>query len=437
MFIRVSSRWDWQGGAPDRAPLGGARLQTVTTAARLYAGYKLKAISLIAFVTIGLGLIMLAFDLLFNSFNAFFDRHADYFLPRYMVARKAGIDLIESNYSIADLALKEGDRAALAAALGRDFEVQDVSYFYAMFQYRRNPDRRFYALVIGVDFDAIDRIFPYFKDKISPEQKARYKKEALVMADSEMAGWRSVMRGDSLTLLSTDYFQDYNGIKVAVGDIQRTPMKDDDSMGVPVVYIDLSHIRRLLAMPVGIGLPLVLVPKRPAHAISLGDALNMARIREAATARGIAAFSVVTVSTNLYKTYSLYSSLLIFFSAFLVVIMVAAISAMLSINFQNRKADFGLMKAFGCSNRRLLGFLVCENAIGLAIPLCLAIAANVAAGAAVKPFKVVSSFVVSPRASAAGTVIVALSAALICAVSSIKPYRFLKRIDPVEILREE
>jgi ABC-type lipoprotein release transport system permease subunit len=412
-------------------------LQTVRTAARFYAGYKLKALSLIAFVTIGLGLIMLAFDLLFNSFNAFFDRHADYFLPRYLVARKAGLDLIESNYSIADLALKEKDRKAVAEALKGDFEVQDISYFYAMFQYRNNPDRRFYALVIGVDFDRIDEIFPYFKDKISPEQKARYKSEPIIMADSEMAGWRSIRPKDSLTLLSTDYFQDYNGIKVSVGDIQRTPMKDDDSMGVPVVYIDLAHIRRLLAMPEGVGLPLVLTPKRPVHAISMGDVLNMAAIRKAAEPLRLAPYSVVTVSTNLYKTYTLYGGLLVFFSAFLVVIMVAAISAMLSINFQNRKSDFGLMKAFGCSDRRILGFLLSENAIGLALPLLLAIAANVAAGMAVKPFKVVSNFVVSPKASAAGAVIVAVSAAIICAASSLKPYRFLKRIDPVDILREE
>ena len=412
-------------------------MQTARTAARLYAGYKLKALSLIAFVSIGLGLIMLAFDLLFNSFNAFFDRHADYFLPRYLVARKAGLDLIEPNYSIADMALKEDDRKAVIRALGDDFEIQDISYFYAMFQYRRNPARRFWALVVGVDFDRIERLFPYFEGKISAEQKARYKKEPLIMADSEMAGWRSISTGDSLTLLSADYFQDYNGIKVSVGDIRPTPMKDDDSMGVPVVYIDLSHIRRLLAMPQGVGLPLALAPKRPAHAISLADAANMGAIRKAAAPLGLAPYSVVTVSTNLYKTYTLYGGLLVFFSAFLVVIMVAAISATLAINFQNRKADFGLMKAFGCSDRRLLGLLVSENAIGLAIPLCLACVANLGVGLAVKPFKVVSNFVVSPRASPAGALIVAASAVLICAVSSIRPYGLLKRIDPVDILREE
>jgi len=169
----------------------------------------------------------------------------------------------------------------------------------------------------------------------------------------------------------------------------------------------------------------------------MGDVLNMAAIRKAAEPLRLAPYSVVTVSTNLYKTYTLYGGLLVFFSAFLVVIMVAAISAMLSINFQNRKSDFGLMKAFGCSDRRILGFLLSENAIGLALPLLLAIAANVAAGMAVKPFKVVSNFVVSPKASAAGAVIVAVSAAIICAASSLKPYRFLKRIDPVDILREE
>jgi len=128
---------------------------------------------------------------------------------------------------------------------------------------------------------------------------------------------------------------------------------------------------------------------------------------------------------------------LAFFSAFLVVIMVAAISATLAINFQNRKADFGLMKAFGCSDRRLLGLLVSENALGLSLPLCLACAINLVVGLAVKPFKVVSNFVVSPRASAPGALIVLVAAILICAVSSIRPYRFLKRIDPIAILREE
>lgn len=412
-------------------------MQTVRTAARFYAGYKLKALSLVAFVTIGLGLIMLAFDLLLNSFNAFFDRHAEYFLPRYLVARKAGLDLLESNYSVADLALKEGERSAVAAALGERFEVQDISYFYAMFQYRNNPGRQFYALVVGVDFDRIEEVFPYFKGRLSAEQKAAYKAKPLLMVDSKVAGWRSILTGDSLTLLSTDYFKDYNGIKVEVGDIEPTPMKDDDSMGVPLVYIDLGHVRRLLALPEGIGLPLVLAPRRPADAISIADALNMDRIRKAVAPYSATAYSVVTASGNMYKTYLLYRAVLVFFSVFLVVIMIAAISAMLSINFQNRKADFGLMKAFGCSDRRLLGFLLGENAIGLALPLCLAVAANIAAGMTIRPFKVVGNFIVSPKANATGALIVAASAALICVVSSIKPYRFLKRIDPVEILREE
>ena len=89
-------------------------MKTFLTAARFYAGYKLKALSFLVFITIGLGLIMGAVDFLYNSFNIFFDRPASYFLPRYFVSSKKDFDILRADYTIADIALKADQRTALA-----------------------------------------------------------------------------------------------------------------------------------------------------------------------------------------------------------------------------------------------------------------------------------------------------------------------------------
>jgi ABC-type lipoprotein release transport system permease subunit len=412
-------------------------MHTLRLAARMYSGYKLKALSLLVFITVGLGLVMLAFDALYNSFNAFFDRPAQYFLPRYFATRKADLDIMRSDYSIADLALKEDQRAALAKALGGRFELHDAAYFFAMFQSRRWEGKRFYALVVGLDFDRLGEALPFFTGKLSAEDLAAYKEKPLIMVEADLAKRVSTYPGEEFTLLSTDYFKDYNGIKVAVRGIRASPMEDDNSINMPLVYIDLKHVRRLLAMPEGVGLPYLITPRRPAHALSLADALDMGALRKAAAPLGIQVYSVSTVSKDLYKTYTLYRGVAALLSFLLVLVMLAAISANLAINFQNRRADFGLLKAFGCSDGRLLRLVVAENALGLALPLALACALNLAAGALVKPFKVLVTFTISPAASAPGALVILCAAAVICAVSSIQPYRYLKRIDPVSIMREE
>jgi ABC-type lipoprotein release transport system permease subunit len=411
-------------------------MRTFLTAARLYAGYKLKALSFLVFITLGLGLIMGAVDLLYNSFNIFFDRPASYFLPRYFVSSKKGFDILRADYSIADIALKAEQRTDLARALGKDFDLVDVAYAWAMFQSRQGPEKRFYALVVGIDFSRLGAAFPYFKNKLKAEDIADYRASPLVMVERKLSGWSKVSPGEEYTLLSTDYFKNYNGIKVKVRDVVDTPMEVDDSLTCPVVYIDLSHLRRLFAVPEGRGFPFLLSPRRASHALSIRDSLDLARIRAAAPP-GVEAYTVSTVSVNLNKSYLLYRGLLVILCSILVIVLMAAISANLAINFQNRRADFGLMKAFGCSDSRLLGFVLSENALGLGLPFILAVILNVAFGLAVKPFKVLYSFTISPRAGFAGFAVILGAAIVLCLASSIQPYRYLKRIDPVIIMREE
>jgi ABC-type lipoprotein release transport system permease subunit len=412
-------------------------MRTLATAARLYAGYKLKALSLLVFITVGLGFIMFGVDLIYNSFNLFFDKPATYFLPRYFVAAKPDFDILKGDFAVADLALKEGKRQALAKALGRRFELMDVAYFYALLQSRSDPNKRIGALVIALDFDSIGEAYPYFKGRLSAEDVAAYKERPRIMAEAWIGKRASMRPGEQYTLLSTDYFKDYNGIKVELREIAKSPMREGDSILLPVVYIDLSHVKRLLAMPAGIAFPCLVLPRRPAHALSFEDSSDMAAIKAAAGPLGLSAFSVSTVSEQLYKTYTLYRGVLILLSILLVVLMMAAISANLAINFQNRRADFGLMKAFGCSDARLLALLLAENALGLALPTVLAFGLNLLAGWIVPPFKVIGNFTLLPNASAPGFAIVLASALLIWAASSIQPYRYLKRIEPVAIMREE
>jgi ABC-type lipoprotein release transport system permease subunit len=401
-------------------------MRTFLTAARLYAGYKLKALSFLVFVSIGLFLIMGSVDLLYNSFNVFFDRPASYVLPRYFVTQKKDFDILSAE-----------QRAALVKAVGKGYDPVEVAYSWAMFQSRTNPNRRFYALVVGIDFAKLDTAFPYFKGRLKPEEQADYKASPLLMAEKRLSGWSSVYAGEEYTLLSTDYFKNYNGIKTKVKAIIDTPMEVDDSLTIPVAYIDLAHLRRLFALPAGRDFPLILAPRGSSHALSIADAVAMRRLEAASKKLGLTAYSVSTVSLNLHKTYILYRGLIILLCSILVLVMMAAISANLAIAFQNRRADFGLMKAFGCSDGRLLGLVLSENALGLGLPFVLAVILNFAVGLVVKPFKVLYSFTLSPSANLAGFVVILAAAILICLASSIQPYRYLKRIESVAIMREE
>jgi ABC-type lipoprotein release transport system permease subunit len=412
-------------------------MRTIITAARFFTGYKLKALSLVVFMTLGLGLIMCAVDCIYNSFNAFFDRPASYVFPRYFVSPKGGFDILSANYGISDIALKTEQKRSLEEKLGKDFELRDVAYAWALFQSRSNPNKRFFSLVVGLDFAELDGAFPYFKGRMTAERAAEYGASPLLMVDSWNAKRSKIAVGEEYTLLSSDYFKDYNGIKVKVKELVDTPMATDESLTLPIVYIDLKHLRRLFALPAGRELPLLITPRRSAHALSLEDGTDMARIRAATGRSGLHTYSVSTVSRSLADTFALYRGVAGYLGLILFVVMTAAVSANLSINFQNRRADFGLIKAFGCSDLRLLGFVLGENAVGLVLSLALALAVNLAIGAAVRPFKVLYNFTIIPTPSAPGVAAMLAAAVAICAISSIQPYRHLRRMDSVAIMREE
>ena len=147
-----------------------------------------------------------------------------------------------------------------------------------MFQSRQGPAKRFYALVIGIDFDKLGTAFPYFKGRLGAEDIADYRASPLIMVERKLGGWSNISPGEEYTLVSTDYFKNYNGIKTRVKAIVDTPMESDDSLTCPVVYIDLGHLHRLFALPESRGLPYLLAPHRSSRALSIADSLDLARI---------------------------------------------------------------------------------------------------------------------------------------------------------------
>ena len=256
------------------------------------------------------------------------------------------------------------------------------------------------------------------------------------MVERKLSGWSKVSPGEEYTLLSTDYFKNYNGIRVKVRDVVDTPMEVDDSLTCPVVYIDLGHLRRLFALPEGRGFPFLLSPHRASHALSIRDSLDLARIRAAAPP-GVEAYTVSTVSVNLNKSSPALPR--------------PPRHPLLDPRDRADGGDIGqpghqLPEPPGRfrthEGLRLLGLEVARlRALGKRPGPRPALYprrySNVAFGLAVKPFKVLYSFTLSPRAGIVGFAVILGASIVLWLASSIQPYRYLKRIDPVIIMREE
>jgi ABC-type lipoprotein release transport system permease subunit len=412
-------------------------MRLLKMAARFYAGYKLKAVSLFIFMTICLTIIMGALDLLYNSFNIWYGKNATYILPRFFVSQMADFSILRSNYGIANIVIDKAKRDKLENELKDDFDFYEVAYFWCQMYSKRYEWKRPYVFIVGMDFAELGKAYSYFDGRFDKDRVADYQAKPKLIVDARLAKNWSIAPGEEFVLLTTNYFKDINGIRVSVRDVMTTPLTNDNAMGVPLVYIDKKNLTKLFAIPADKALPFILVPQKEAPVFSIRNALLRNKIEAAAKPLGLHTFSASDVSMDIYSTFLLYQGIFLFLGAVLVLLMIASISSNLFINFQNRKADFGVMKAFGCGNGRFFRLILLENALGIALPLVLAVAINYALGEFIGNFTVMGYFVVTLRVSPIALVSVIAISIGICFTSLVQPFRYLRRIDPVEILREE
>jgi ABC-type lipoprotein release transport system permease subunit len=412
-------------------------MKIIKMAGRSYLGYRLKAASILIFTSIAFTLILGGTNLLYNSFSLWFERSTDFDLPRFFVSAKPGFDF-DGDFGIRDMALKDADRAAIESRLSKDFVVGDIAFMFSQLSEKGKQENSSYAFIVGVDFDKLGAIFPFFKGKLDPASIAEYKKAPLALLNERSKELLEIRPGTELVLASQDYYRDFNAMKLTVRDIIPDKLVDGDFMRMPTAFVDISQLKRLFGLPEGYGPACVLIPRRRVPILSLGNAALTSKIESITQPLGLGLRDASNMSRNMSSSFGLYRNVIGAFILVLALVLCLSVSSNLFMSFQDRRADFGLYKAFGCGNGRIFLMVLAENAFGIALPFAFAFLVNTLLWIFLKPFPIMGGFfTLYPGFTDYGVIAISLIALIVCLASVIRSYRYLARLEPVSIMREE
>lgn len=400
-----------------------------------WLGYRVKALSLFVFTTFAFVLILLGVDALYNSFNLWFDAAGATYLPRFFVSGQRDFDF-DKDYGISELAVPAGTAAKLEAELGASFSFHEAAIAFSILNPADDPERQFWALVIGVDIEKLGEVFPALEGVLNAEEVKEFKRRPMVLLNAKWHRDAKEPLGKEYILLSQDYYRDYNAIRLKVAKVMEPLSKIEESTAPPIAYIDIGHLRRLFALPADEAFPLIPIPKKPVPHMSFANNSLTSLLARTVAPLGLDCQNSFTVSKQALSNFNTYLSIIWALIAVLVIVLVISISSNLFVSYQSRLADFGLYKAFGLGAGRLFLFILFENAIGILFPWLLALGINGLVGALVPPFIMIGNYI-SLGLSGVGILTLSGAAAFICLTSVLQSWRFLSRLECVPSMGEE
>lgn len=405
----------------------------VELAWKLAMGYKLKALSLFIFMTVSFGVIIAGFNLVVSSFNGWFSRELSFMQPNYYVSAFKAFDWEIPDYGFKNQSLSDEQRSRIRAALA-DMRVFDGIYIPGMLAIGGQESRNQKVLAIGVDFARAREIFPSIAKAFTQDEMLAFKASRTMLVDKKLATRAGYADGQEFVFLADNYWRSVNGIRMKSATF-RSPLSDFKIFSEHgIVWIDLDSLALLGGMPEGRRWPIFALADKPVIGAE-------SFFRERSLDRDLAPLgaSYVTPLTSMEamrSTFTMFAAIMAFLGIVIAVIVSASTSSNLFINFQNRKADFGLMKAFGFGSRDFFVLIFMENLFTLGIAAACALGINLATAAAFPAFELVN-FPCSLRVTFPCLVLTIAIVVAMNLVSIMRPFAYLMKVDPANIMREE
>lgn len=399
----------------------------------MLVGYKLKTLSLFIFMTVSFTVIVVGFDLIVSSFNGFFSRQLAFMQPNYYVCGFKSFDCDVPNFGYKNQCLTDDAYLGIREELS-DMRVFDGIYLPGMLAIRDQESRSQEVLTVGIDFAQAREMFPTIARQFTQEQMLAFKANRTILIEGSFFERARYEPGQEVIYLTDNYFRSVNGIKMKSEKFNQ-PISNTSVFGDSgIVWIDLDALALVGGIPEGRHWPLFAFSDAPV----IGP---RAFIREIGLNRTLAPLNAgfVTPLTSMQEMRSSFAMLAAVFSFLgfvVVVIVIVSTSSNLFINFQNRKADFGLMKAFGFDNRDFFGLVFMENLFTLCIALCCAFGVNLALSLAFPSF-MITDFPCNLRITPLCVFLMVFLAVFINLFAVIRPYGYLKKVEPINIMREE
>lgn len=389
--------------------------------------------SLLVFMTLSFTAIIAGFNLVVSSFNGRFSRQVRFMQPHYYVTARQELDLDVPNYGFKDQSFDKHSQE-IAREVFTGMRIYEGIIIPGLLAIKGQKSRDKEILAVGIDFEKAREMFPSIAEEYSQDQMLQFKESRIMLVEeyfSEKAGY---VPNQEVILLTDNYHRSLNGIKMKTVPL-RTPFTESEFFSdFGIVWIDMSSLALVGAMPKGREWPLFVFSDRPVispltswREIGLNKSLNAIDA------------SFVTPLTSMQEMRSSFEILVVFFITLgivIVFIVIVSASSNMFINFQNRKAEFGLMKAFGFRNQDFFWFVFTENLMLISIAIFIAFTVNLIISSTVPSFSI-DDFPSNLSVSWFSVNVMLLVAFIINVFSIVRPFLYLRQIDPINIMREE
>ena len=396
-------------------------------------GYKLKTLSLFIFMTVSFTVIVGGFDLIVSSFNGWFSRQLTFMQPNYYVSGFKSFDWDVPNFGFKNQCMSDEARVGIREALS-DMRVFEGIYLPGMLAIRDQESRNQEVLTVGIDFARAREMFPSIAKEFTQEEMLAFKASRTILIEGTFFERSRYEPGQEVIYLADNYYRSVNGIKMKSTKF-NPPSSNSNFFGdFGIVWMDLDALALVGGMPEGRNWPLFAFSDAPV--IGPRSFVREVGLNKSLAPLNAAFVTPLTSMQEMRSSFAMLAAIFSFLGFVVVIIVIVSTSSNLFINFQNRKADFGLMKAFGFDNRDFFGLVFMENLFTLCIALCFAFGLNLALSRAFPSFMVID-FPCSLGITPLCVFLMAFLAVVINLVSIIRPYAYLRKVDPVNIMKEE
>lgn len=397
-------------------------------------GYSKKTFFIKFLTFFSLLVVLISVNLLVNSLNDWVYRSQLYSLPSYIITPF-------DEYVIADytplhtLTLTESD----IDSLNSNKKINDTFTFYEFVSFQghiinaENEDNMGNVTFIGLDFAHLGKIFPYFDGYLDDSEIDLYKSKPSVLVNNSFQWRYGSSEGEDYIYFGSNFYREPTALRFTIEQIDYHAMNPTDIMNTSTVFIDIEHIKKLALAPEDIVFSAVAVPNKIIPPYSIQNYFTTKKLARVVSAQNLYLTSAIELNSELESTFTLYANLTFAVAVIILLILAYAVSTNLYIHFQTRRVDFGVYKAFGCSNSNLFLFLFIENICNMAFTVLAVIVCNLLISIFVPRFLLLNTVYFIPHLSLIGFLLIIFSAIFISLISVISSYKFISGQKPYMI----
>lgn len=405
-------------------------------ALKLSFGYKSKTLGTFIFATLTLTVFLVGVNVLLNTFNGWAAQQMEFLFPNYFVSPNVDFDIQKNDFGFHNLMLDSDTQMEVMDSLEDDYNIYEGIYTLGAMYEKGLQNQNQNVFVVGIDFLKARDLFPTFKRSFTQEEMEVAAASNTLIFEKNFAEKVGFKKDKSYIFLTNNYDRVLNAIKLEAFNILDLKLPENNSAAnIPLVFVNLKALYLISGAPDEMVFPLFLRSKKVKNTVGIEASAEDKRISSILSHYNLVSNNPVNIAQTYENTFKLYKLVFMILAFVIIIVVMVSISSNLFILFQQRKSDFGIMKAFGFHNVDLGSILFFENLMGLIIASLMAITIHIGLSKLTGNFYLVN-LPSNLNINTFSLQLLSILVIFINIISLLKPIQYVAKLNPIDIFKE-